>query len=212
MRKRNKLCPYKKTCSNVCYGSQPCEWALAFDKLSRKLEWWQGKVEELEQKLPKANQPVPRFYGDYVFSPCQNAFNEKTSWWLSKKGCTVALYCFTAETGEEVDIQLAGWGGRAYIEMYENRVGAENLVEQMIRHLPREPRSYDANDDPGFWTNGTDILCPSEVECEAVADFIEDILREESTLTVHTGYYDPNEDDRSGERDRCTGFHYIDFD
>lgn len=212
MKTRNKLCPYKKTCVNTCYGSQPCEWAVAFDKLSRKLEWWKGKAEELERKLPKTNRLVPRFYGDYVFSPCQNAFNRKTSWWLSKRGCTVALYCFTAETGAEVDAQLAGWGGRAYIEMYENKTGAEHLVEQMFWHLPKEPRSDNPNDDPGFWTNGTDILCPSEMECEAVADFIEDILREESTMTVHTGYYDPEEDDKTGERDRCTGFHYIDFD
>ena len=121
-RKRSKDCPYKKTCTDVCYGSQPCEWALAFDKLSRKLEWWQGKAEKLERQLSRNERLVPRFYGDYVFSPCQNAFNRKTSWWLSKKGCTVALYCFTAETGKEVDDQLANGGGRAYIKMFEEVV------------------------------------------------------------------------------------------
>ncbi len=214
MGKRNKFCPYKKFCREECYGSQPCDFALAFDKLARKLEWWKGKSAALETRLKQAEKTTmePRVSGDYVFTPCQNAFNGKTSWWISKKNCTVALYCFTAETGEEVDAQLAGLGARAYIEMYKNRTGVEHLVEQMIQHLPREPRSYEVNDDPGFWTNGTDILCPSEVECEAVADFIEDVLREESTMTVHTGYYDPDEDDRSGERDHCTGFHYIDFD
>ena len=210
--KRSKLCPRKDTCINDCYGSQTCKWAELFDSVAKTLEYWRRNTEEVEHEPPKTSRLIPRFYGDYVFTPCQNAFNGKTSWWLSKKDCTVALYCFTAGTTAEVDAQLSGWGGRAYIEMYENRVGAEHLVEQMIQHLPREPRSNDPNDDPGFWTNGTDILCPSEVECEAVADFIEDVLREESTMTVHTGYYDPNEDDRSGERDRCTGFHYIDFD
>ena len=210
--KKNRFCPYRKTCSDVCYGDQPCEWALAFDKMARKLERLKGIAEKLETELKHTEKPVPRFYGEYVFTPCQNAFNGKTSWWLSKKDCTVALYCFTASTGKEVDDQLADGKGRAYIEMYEKRTGVDNLIEQMIQHLPHEPRSYDVNDDPGFWTNGSDILCPSEFECEAVADFIDDILREESTMTTHTGYYDPKEDARSGETDRCTGFYYIDFD
>lgn len=124
--RRCKHCPYKKTCRQTCYGSQPCEWALAMDKLVRKLERWKGKAEELERKLTKANQLVPRFYGDYVFSPCQNAFNQKTSWWLSKKDCTVALYCFTAETTAEVDAQLVGGGGRAYIRMFEEAAEGRN--------------------------------------------------------------------------------------
>ena len=29
-------------------------------------------------------------FGDYVFTPVRNAFNEKTSWWISKKGYTRA--------------------------------------------------------------------------------------------------------------------------
>lgn len=33
--------------------------------------------------------------GDYVFTPIRNAFNEKTSVWISKEGMTVAAYCFT---------------------------------------------------------------------------------------------------------------------
>ena len=212
MGRRNKLCPYKKTCRQECYGSQPCEWALIIDKLTRKLEWWKRKAERLERKLPQTDRLVPRFYGEYVFSPCLNAFNGKTSWWLSKKNCTVALYCFTAATGKEADDQLANGGWKAYIEMHERWNDAGYLIQQVIQHLPREPRSYNPKDDPGFWTNGSDILCPSETECDVVADFIEDVLREESTMTIHTGYYDPDEDDRSGERDRLTGFHYIDFD
>ena len=33
--------------------------------------------------------------GDYVLTPCKNAFNNKVSYWLSKNGYTVAIYCFT---------------------------------------------------------------------------------------------------------------------
>lgn len=87
--------------------------------------------------------------------------------------------------------------------------GAERAIELIMEHLPRQPRGVSV-DDPGYWTNGTDILCPSEMECETIADFLEDVLREESTMTVHTGYYDPVED--GPEADENTGFYYIDFD
>lgn len=121
MGKRNKFCPYKKFCREECYGSQPCDFALAFDKLARKLEWWKGKSAALETRLKQVEKTTmePRVSGDYVFTPCQNAFNGKTSWWISKKNCTVALYCFTAGTEKEVDTQLAGDGKLSYIEMLD---------------------------------------------------------------------------------------------
>lgn len=117
--KRSELCPRKDTCINDCYGSQTCKWAELFDSVVKTLECWRRNTEEAERKPPKTNRLIPRFYGDYVFSPCQNAFNGKTSWWLSKKNCTRALYCFTAETGEEADYQLYDGGARAYIRMFE---------------------------------------------------------------------------------------------
>lgn len=119
--RRCKQCPYKKTCRQTCYGSQPCEWAMALDKMVRKLERWKGKCAALETRLKQAEKTTmePRVSGDYVFTPCQNAFNGKTSWWISKKNCTVALYCFTAGTEKEVDTQLAGDGKLSYIEMLD---------------------------------------------------------------------------------------------
>ncbi len=33
--------------------------------------------------------------GDYVLSPCKNAFNDQTSYWLSRKDYTFAVYAFT---------------------------------------------------------------------------------------------------------------------
>lgn len=87
-----------------------------------KMDGGGGSVaDDLERKLAETGKLVPRLYGDYVFSPCQNAFNGKTSWWLSKKDCTVAIYCFTAGTTAEVDAQLSVGGEQAYIQMFEER-------------------------------------------------------------------------------------------
>ena len=90
----------------------------------------------------------------------------------------------------------------------ENR--ANEIIELILQHLAPQPRSESVDDDSGFWTNGDEILCPSEMECEIVASFLEDILSEWSTMTVHTGYYDPSED--GAEADANSGFYYISFD
>lgn len=90
-------------------------------------------------------------------------------------------------------------------------VQAVELFRLIIEMLPEQPRSFDTSDDPGFWTNGSEILCPSETGCNIVASFLEDIIGSDTTITVHTGYYDPDEDRRNNECDDNTGFYRIDI-
>lgn len=85
------------------------------------------------------------------------------------------------------------------------------LFNQITAMLPNEPRSYDTSDDPGFWTDGSIILCPSEYDCECLACFLEDAFREISNCSINTGYFDPFEDAKSGEQDDFTGFWYIEI-
>lgn len=56
-------------------------------------------------------------FGDYAISPVKNAFNDKTSYWISKRGFTDAYYCFTADSEGEVAEQLAT--STAYASMWE---------------------------------------------------------------------------------------------
>jgi hypothetical protein len=35
-------------------------------------------------------------FGDYVLTKVNNAFNDKASYWISKRGCAKAYYCFTS--------------------------------------------------------------------------------------------------------------------
>lgn len=56
-------------------------------------------------------------YGEYVLQGIPNAFNDKISYWLSKKGMTVAYYCFSTNNPEEVkEHDILG-----YIHMAEER-------------------------------------------------------------------------------------------
>lgn len=56
-------------------------------------------------------------HGDYVATPIQNAFNDKTAYWLSRKDCTKACYMFTVEnciSPEDVEKRLTEQGFKAY--------------------------------------------------------------------------------------------------
>lgn len=86
------------------------------------------------------------------------------------------------------------------------------IIDKIFEMLPREPRSYDTSDNPGFWTDGDEILCPSEAECEMVAEFLKDVLSEYGNMTILTGWYDPYEDAENEEQDDKTGFNYIRFE
>ena len=96
------------------------------------------------------------------------------------------------------------------METYSGK--ANMFIKLLMELLPNQPRSFDTADDPGFWTNGNEILSPTEMECEILAEFFKDVLKEVSTLTVKTGYYDPFKDAENGEQDDNTGFYYIDFE
>lgn len=60
----------------------------------------------------------------------------------------------------------------------------------------------------GFWTDGEDILCNTEQEADNLANFLEDLGFD----IVHTGYYNPDDDEKSGEVDDHTGYWYVSID
>ena len=119
MRKRSKLCPYKKTCIDACYGEQPCDFALAFDKLQNQLEWYKDKLHKVVSEYKKVTEKAPerRVFGSYVLTPVKNEFNSNVSWWLSKRGFAVARYCFTTSNAAEIDRQVNCID--QYIKMFE---------------------------------------------------------------------------------------------
>ena len=75
-----------------------------------------------------------KIFGDYVLTATPNAFNKKTSWWLSKKDCTAAMYCFT--TSGSLSQQILESKShieniQSYIDCYEMRFGdKQNVVEK----------------------------------------------------------------------------------
>lgn len=122
-KKKCRLCPYAAVCPNTCYdtdGLTPCDHALKYDALEKRMKQKDLHILDLEKRLraERESKDAPCIiYGDYVLTAHRNAFNDKTSWWISKKGYTVAWYCFTADTATEVERQLQSVD--CYIKMLE---------------------------------------------------------------------------------------------
>lgn len=127
--KKCRLCPYASVCYNICYdteGESSCDHALQYDALARRAERKDKKIKKLQEqllaeKLFRVSTCI--VHGDYVLTSHRNVFNDKTSWWISKKGCTVAIYCFSASNSKEVEYQLNGIDG--YIQMLDDVLRGE---------------------------------------------------------------------------------------
>lgn len=79
------------------------------------------------------NNENHRIYGDYVITGIRNAFNSKTSYWLSKRDCAKAVYCFTA-TDQEVENQIRdGWD--SYIRLLESSTGGIEWADYADEHV-----------------------------------------------------------------------------
>lgn len=75
--------------------------------------------------------------------------------------------------------------------------------QDICKQLPKEP--HDFNGKPVIWAVEDEILCDDENVTEIIGDFLEHLGFDE----VNTGYYDPEEDKRSNEVDKFTGWYYV---
>lgn len=67
--------------------------------------------------------------------------------------------------------------------------------------------------DGKVWGIGDELMCKTEAIADAMCDLLFQLYAAQGEEVVfHTGYYDPAEDARSGEEDRCTGWWYVDCD
>ena len=67
--------------------------------------------------------------------------------------------------------------------------------------------------DGKIWSDGVEILCKTESAANTVADMIELLYQAQNECVyINIGYYDPVEDEKSGETDRYTGWYYVNID
>ena len=90
-------------------------------KPARDDAYWIGSKIGVEVEHRKFQTPT----GIYVLSGITNAFNNKTGWWLSKEGCTAAMYCFSTDCsfdkGAEMEVQYQLKSINGYIGIFNHR-------------------------------------------------------------------------------------------
>jgi hypothetical protein len=65
--------------------------------------------------------------GEYVATPIKNAFNDKISYWLSKKDCTIAIYMFSIQSymnDKDLEEMLSPRSLDSYIKILEDKLKA----------------------------------------------------------------------------------------
>lgn len=60
--------------------------------------------------------------GDYVFTPCKNAFNNKTSYWVSKKNYTISVYAFTPMNSRNLKEMTKKEVLESYINLFDSMI------------------------------------------------------------------------------------------
>lgn len=79
-------------------------------------------------------------------------------------------------------------------------ITGNDLYDLLINKLAENEDSRKSS--PRYFTmDGNEILCGSESDAIALADFLEAVCGFE----MHVGYYYPKEDAANGETDFCTG-------
>ncbi len=75
-------------------------------------------------------------FGEYVFTPCKNAFNDKTSYWISKDGYTISSYAFTPTSQHDLEEQIKE--KNQYISLFDARIERLNAgyekEQETIKH------------------------------------------------------------------------------
>ena len=74
-----------------------------YDDETYEIVYETGEI-DIGETLVKEKIPMKSIViNDYVLTPCRNAFNQKISFWISKRGYTVALYCFSVSDWDIAD-------------------------------------------------------------------------------------------------------------
>ena len=86
----------------------------------------------------------------------------------------------------------------------------KNIWTEFVKHLPTEADWAHNSVDVWYYEDADEILCCTEELAEMIADILEGISGAERV--AHTGYYDPEEDERDDCVDGRTGWYYVDYD
>lgn len=161
----------------------------------------------LDKTIYKAQERITIIAVTHSLEEAQNVFRlhveeERTGYWIPNMTILEdSERCFKA--GEE-DNFLENF---VHLEILKSGDGGDSIehfdkIYDALKHYPTE----------NYRASGGEILAKTEQACNDLADLIESLYMEQGEeVLITTGYYDPAEDEKSGEVDSVTGWYYIDM-
>ena len=83
------------------------------------------------------------------------------------------------------------------------------LFMQMIMMMLPPFEDGITTEDGTYFSDGEQIICATELECDCLLCFLDDILKEFSDIQLYSGSYNRQEDERNEEVNKYTDWWYI---
>ena len=131
-------------------------------------------------------------------------------------------------TRQIIDCMMNGFGDDEDKYPEENELYAEisqlpgksairSVLQKLCDHINKETNWFEEINtrlrdysEGEIWSLGDELLCKTEDAANTLADLLEQLYRSQGEeIIVNTGFYDPDEDKRNNEEDRCTGWWYV---
>ncbi|MBO5576933.1 MAG: hypothetical protein J5956_11635 [Ruminococcus sp.] len=82
--------------------------------------------------MPKENEIIKKenmfIWGEYVLTPCKNAFNDKTSYWVSKRGYILSVYAFTPMSVKELELENIAKVFQSTVRLLERKLSPKEQI------------------------------------------------------------------------------------
>lgn len=136
------------------------------------------------------NENKTFFFGEYVLSGLPNAFNSKTSYWLTKKGMTVAMYCFTVMDDLQYQLERIS----TYIKLFQEKYETQTIQVFVTAEYVRDTQMYLGQDiDDVFWCMGAENeQYWKDVEAPLLLHTFTGVTKDEARAMIAQKYPDVN--------------------
>ena len=96
-----------------------------------------------------------------------------------------------------------------YDMIKERNNQVSSLFMQMILLMLPPFEDETTTEDGTYFSDGEQIICATEFECDCLLCFLDDILKEFSDIQLYSGFYNRQEDERNEEVDKYTDWWYL---
>lgn len=144
----------------------------------------------------------------------------------------IAAYAHIHEGTEDFQKEIAFLKNNGYCTVTGEKICPTEKFTQLhekMKNIPQAAENPDAEvkipwievilerlrdySEGEVWSNGHEIMCKTKEQADAMCDLLTSVYHAQGDIvTILTGFYDPETDERNNETDYCTGWWYVTLD